>query len=115
MPQMHGRQEFWPWSFTITSSDGRTASTSFMRWGADSEDGHLRGQLNQELARNVVRGIIWPQTFLMTLTHCPLCLGLALLSAFRTTAHLVMIFQLERRNADQFEQSDRSLDAIFEY
>ena len=50
----------------------------------------------------------------MTLTHCPLCIGLALLSAIRTTAHIVMIVQLERRTVDQFEHPASVLGTVFE-
>lgn len=50
----------------------------------------------------------------MTLTHCPLCIGLALLSAVRTTAHLVMMVQLERRTAEQFEHPASVLGTVFE-
>ena len=50
----------------------------------------------------------------MTLTHCPLCIGLALLSAIRTTAHLVMIAQLERRTAEKFEHPASVLGTVFQ-
>ncbi len=50
----------------------------------------------------------------MTLTHCPLCIGLAVLSAIRMTAHLVMIAQLERRTAMQFEHPANVLGTVFE-
>ena len=50
----------------------------------------------------------------MTLTHCPLCIGLALLSAIRTTAHLVKIAQHERRTAKKFAHPATVLGAVFQ-
>lgn len=50
----------------------------------------------------------------MTLTHCPLCIGLALLSAIRTTAHIVMVAQLERRSAEKFEHPASLLGTVFQ-
>ncbi|WP_413429668.1 hypothetical protein [Synechococcus sp. Cu2B8-bc1011] len=50
----------------------------------------------------------------MTLTHCPLCIGLALLSAIRFTAHLVMIAQLERRTAEKSEHPASVLGTVFQ-
>ena len=41
-------------------------------------------------------------------------MGLALLSAIRMTAHLVMIAQLERRTADRFEHPASLLGTVFE-
>ena len=35
----------------------------------------------------------------MGITHCPLCMGLAVLSALRFSAHAVMVFHLERGRA----------------
>lgn len=35
----------------------------------------------------------------MGITHCPICVGLAVLSAVRFMAHAVMVYQLERANA----------------
>jgi hypothetical protein len=37
----------------------------------------------------------------MTLTHCPLCVGLALLSVARATAHLSLLALLAWRRRDQ--------------
>ena len=39
------------------------------------------------------------EAFLMGITHCPICIGLAVLSATRFMAHCVMAFQLERGRA----------------
>lgn len=35
----------------------------------------------------------------MSITHCPLCVGLAVLSAVRFLAHGAMLWQLLRRDA----------------
>ena len=40
-------------------------------------------------------GIVLP----MGLLHCPICIGLAVLSAIRFSAHAVMAYQLERGRA----------------
>ena len=40
------------------------------------------------------------QSLLMGLLHCPLCMGLAVLSALRFSAHALMVFQLERMERD---------------
>lgn len=37
----------------------------------------------------------------MGLLHCPLCMGLAVLSALRFSAHAVMAFQLMRQDFDR--------------
>tara|TARA_B100000073_G_scaffold282623_1_gene243518 strand:- start:436 stop:591 length:156 start_codon:yes stop_codon:yes gene_type:complete len=42
----------------------------------------------------------------MGLFHCPLCIGLAVLSALRFSAHAVMAFQLERQRFEQAAQHD---------
>ncbi len=85
-----------------------------MRWDVDSDPQLPSFLLGQEMARNGPSNISWLQALSMTLMHCPLCLGLALLSAIRTTAHLVMIAQLERRIAEKFEHPASLLGAVFE-
>ena len=40
----------------------------------------------------------------MGLTHCPLCIGLAILSAVRFLAHCVLVVQLERARAPEAVQ-----------
>ena len=50
----------------------------------------------------------------MGITHCPLCIGLAVLSAVRFMANVVMVWQLERRGADQFAHPASLLGTVFE-
>ena len=50
----------------------------------------------------------------MGITHCPICVGLALLSAVRFMAHAVMVYQLERSNADATTHPANVLGTIFE-
>ena len=50
----------------------------------------------------------------MGITHCPICVGLALLSAVRFMAHAVMAYQLERSNADATTHPANVLGTIFE-
>ncbi|WP_170953865.1 hypothetical protein [Synechococcus sp. UW105] len=50
----------------------------------------------------------------MGITHCPLCIGLALLSAFRFMAHVVMLIQLERQGVEQFAHPAGLLGTVFE-
>ena len=50
----------------------------------------------------------------MGITHCPICVGLALLSYVRFMAHAVMAYQLERSNADATTHPAHLLGTIFE-
>ena len=50
----------------------------------------------------------------MGLTHCPLCIGLAVLSAIRFSAHAVMVFQLERGRVDLTTHPATLLGTVFE-
>jgi len=50
----------------------------------------------------------------MGITHCPLCIGLALLSAVRFMANAMMLAQLERRGAEQFTHPASLLGTVFE-
>ncbi|QNJ02851.1 hypothetical protein [Synechococcus sp. PROS-U-1] len=50
----------------------------------------------------------------MSLTHCPLCIGLAVLSAVRFLAHCVMAVQLERSTAGQTTHPAVLLGTMFE-
>ena len=45
----------------------------------------------------------------MGLLHCPLCIGLAVMSALRFSAHAVLAFQLVRQRFERFS-SHRSID-----
>ena len=48
----------------------------------------------------------------MGLLHCPLCIGLAVLSALRFSAHAVMAFQLERQRLEQSSRVDHSMGML---
>ncbi|MEB3253500.1 MAG: hypothetical protein VKI93_02190 [Synechococcus sp.] len=50
----------------------------------------------------------------MGLTHCPLCIGLAVLSAVRFMAHAVMAVQLERSRAAGTTHPATLLGTVFE-
>ena len=50
----------------------------------------------------------------MGLMHCPLCIGLAVLSAIRFSAHAVMVFQLERGRAALTTHPATLLGTVFE-
>ena len=50
----------------------------------------------------------------LTLTHCPLCIGLAVLSAVRFLAHCVMALQLERGTAGESTHPAMLLGTMFE-
>ncbi len=50
----------------------------------------------------------------MGITHCPLCIGLAVLSAVRFMAHLIMVVQLERRRASTTTHPALVLGTVFE-
>jgi len=54
------------------------------------------------------------QAPVLTLTHCPLCIGLAVLSAVRFMAHCVMAVQLERSTAGQSTHPAMLLGTLFE-
>jgi len=46
--------------------------------------------------------------------HCPLCFGLAVLSAVRFSAHALMLLQLERRRAEDSSHPESLLGMVFE-
>ena len=50
----------------------------------------------------------------MGITHCPLCICLAVLSAVRFMANAVMLLQLERRGAEQSTHPASLLGTVFE-
>ena len=50
----------------------------------------------------------------MGITHCPLCIGLAVLSAARFMANAVMVLQLERRGVEQSTHAASLLGTVFE-
>ena len=50
----------------------------------------------------------------MGLFHCPLCVGLAVMSALRFMAHVVMAMQLELRRAERSEHPADLLGTVFE-
>ena len=50
----------------------------------------------------------------MGITHCPLCIGLAVLSAVRFMAHLTMAIQLERQRASTSTHPALVLGTLFE-
>lgn len=50
----------------------------------------------------------------MGITHCPLCIGLAVLSAVRFMANAVMVLQLERRGLEQSTHPASLLGTVFE-
>ena len=50
----------------------------------------------------------------MGITHCPLCMGLAVLSAIRFSAHAVMVVQLERGRAASSTHPATLLGTVFE-
>ena len=50
----------------------------------------------------------------MGLTHCPLCVGLAVLSAVRFLAHGLMVYHLERGRAALNTHPSELLGTVFE-
>tara|TARA_Y100001933_G_scaffold252193_1_gene290801 strand:- start:620 stop:829 length:210 start_codon:yes stop_codon:yes gene_type:complete len=48
----------------------------------------------------------------MGLLHCPLCVGLAVLSALRFSAHAVLAFQLRSECADHADVYDDLLGSV---
>ncbi|EAQ69651.1 hypothetical protein RS9917_09456 [Synechococcus sp. RS9917] len=46
--------------------------------------------------------------------HCPLCVGLAILSAVRFSAHVLMLLQLELLRTDGAEHPANLLGTMFE-
>ena len=50
----------------------------------------------------------------MGITHCPLCIGLAVLSAIRFMAHLTIAVQLERQRAYLSTHPALVLGTLFE-
>ena len=50
----------------------------------------------------------------MGITHCPICIGLAVLSACRFMAHCLMAFQLERGHAGRTTHPATLLGVVFE-
>ena len=50
---------------------------------------------------------------LMGLLHCPICIGLAVLSAIRFSAHAVMAYQLERGRAAASAHPATLLGTVF--
>ena len=51
--------------------------------------------------------------FHMGLLHCPICIGLAVLSAIRFSAHAVMAYQLERGRAAASAHPATLLGTVF--
>jgi|TARA_B100001109_G_scaffold240336_1_gene223555 hypothetical protein len=49
----------------------------------------------------------------MGITHCPICIGLAVLSAIRFSAHAVLAYQLERSRAARFHHPATLLGTVF--
>ena len=49
----------------------------------------------------------------MGLLHCPICIGLAVLSAIRFSAHAVMAYQLERGRAAATAHPATLLGTVF--
>ena len=54
------------------------------------------------------------ESFLMGITHCPICIGLAVLSATRFMAHCAMAFQLKRARAGCSTHPATLLGVVFE-
>ena len=52
------------------------------------------------MANNVVIRLSLSQACSMGLLHCPLCMGLAVLSALRFSAHALLAYQLNRQRSD---------------
>ena len=50
----------------------------------------------------------------MGITHCPLCIGVAVLSAVRFMAHATMLIQLERGRASTSTHPAMVLGTVFE-
>ena len=50
----------------------------------------------------------------MGITHCPICIGLAVLSSVRFMAHLMMFIQLERQRASTSTHPALVLGTLFE-
>ena len=50
----------------------------------------------------------------MGILHCPLCVGLAVLSALRFLAHGVMVVQLEMGRDERFAHPAELLGTVFE-
>jgi hypothetical protein len=50
----------------------------------------------------------------MGLMHCPLCLGLAIVSALRFSAHVVLLLQLEVLRTDGVDHPASLLGTVFE-
>ena len=48
----------------------------------------------------------------MGLLHCPMCVGLAVLSALRFSAHAVLAFQLRSECADHADVHDDLLGSV---
>lgn len=49
----------------------------------------------------------------MGLLHCPICIGLAVLSAIRFSAHAVMAYQLERGRAATSSHPANLIGTVF--
>lgn len=70
--------------------------------------------IDQEIARLDAAGRrIW-EPLPMGLTHCPLCIGVAVLSAVRFMAHATMLIQLERGRASTSTHPAMVLGTVFE-
>ena len=57
--------------------------------------------------------LVW-DAWEMGLTHCPLCIGLAILSAVRFLAHCVLAVQIERARASESVHPAMLLGTLFE-
>jgi hypothetical protein len=64
------------------------------------------------MASKVVVGRNRSEAWPMGLFHCPLCIGLAVLSALRFSAHAVMAFQLRRQRFEPAAHGDRPMGTL---
>mgnify|MGYP004347561279 CR=1 FL=1 len=76
--------------------------------------GRLIHRFDQEIERNHANGRSGWESQSMGITHCPLCIGLAVLSAVRFMAHLTMAFQLERQRASTSTHPALVIGTLFE-
>ena len=68
----------------------------------------------QEMASNGAVASEGADARSMGIPHCPLCFGLALLSALRFLAHAVMLVQLELSRDERFAHPAELRGTVFE-
>ena len=91
--------------------DAPPVLVSFISEGSTGDGDWLKVKNSHSNACEIAQSC---EDFYMGLTHCPLCVGLAVLSAVRFLAHGLMVYHLERGRAALNTHPSELLGTVFE-